>query len=132
MASFRWNVLPFVGLLVLFGITKVVIGGVERHHPVGILVVLLFVTGLFGIFLAKRPTRTQAGTEALQTYRDSHARASRAPLEHELLLALALSGVVVLSGTAYAPIYAASRTMSSGDGGSGCGGGGGGGCGGCS
>jgi uncharacterized protein (TIGR04222 family) len=132
MASFRWNVLPFVGLLVLFGITKVVIGGVARHHPVGILVVLLFITLLFGIFLAKRPTRTQAGKEALQTYRDSNARASRAPLEHELLLALALSGAVVLSGTAYAPICAASRTMSSGDGGGGCGGGGGGGCGGCS
>jgi uncharacterized membrane protein len=94
--------------------------------------VLHFITALLGILLAMRPTRTQAGTEALQTYKDSNARASRAPLEHELLLALTLSGVVVPSGTAYAPIHAASRTMSSGDGGGGCGGGGGGGCGGCS
>ena len=133
MASFRWNVLPFVGLLIAFGIKRVFVGGVERHHPVGILVVLLFITALFGIFVAKRPTRTLAGKEALQSYKDSHARASRAPLEHELLLALALSGPVVLSGTAYASVYAASKTMSNGgDGGSGCGGGGGGGCGGCS
>jgi uncharacterized protein (TIGR04222 family) len=134
MASFRWNVLPFVGLLMLFGITKVFIGGVERHHPVGILIVLLLFTAAFGFVAATRPTRTHAGKEALQSYQDLNARASRAPLEHELLLALALSGPIVLSGTAYASVYTASRTMSNGgDGGSGCGGGGGGGgCGGCS
>jgi hypothetical protein len=56
-------------------------------------------------------------------------RERRAPRDHELLLALALSGAVVLSGTAYEPVYAASKTMNSGGG---CGGGGGGGCGGCS
>ena len=84
--------------------------------------------------LAMRPTRTRAGKDVLKAYQASHARASRAPLDHELLLAVALSGAVVLSGTAYASVYAASQTMSrGGDGGSGCGGGGGGGgCGGCS
>lgn len=57
-------------------------------------------------------------------------RGQRAPLEHELLLAVALSGAVVLSGTAYASVYDAAKTM---DGGGGGGGGGcGGGCGGCS
>lgn len=134
MASFRWNVLPFVGLLILFGIGKVMIGGVERHHPVGILIVLLLFTAVLGFIVAIRPTRTRAGKEALESYQNLNARASRAPLEHELLLALALSGPVVLSGTAYASVYAASRTMNNGgDGGSGCGGGGGGGgCGGCS
>lgn len=135
MTTYRWNVLPFVGLLIAFGIVKVFIGGVERHHPVGILIVLLLLTSVAAFILAKRPARTQAGKEALRTYKDSNARASRAPLEHELLLALALSGPVVLSGTAYASVYAASRAMSNGgDGGSGCGGGGGGGggCGGCS
>ena len=82
--------------------------------------------------LATRPTRTRAGKDVLRTYQASHGRAARAPLDHELLLAVALSGAVVLSGTAYASVYAASRTMNSGgDGGSGCGGGGGG-CGGCS
>jgi uncharacterized protein (TIGR04222 family) len=133
MASFRMNALPFVVLLLMFGTTKVWIGS-ARHHPVGFLVALLLLTTVAGIILATRPTRTRAGKEVLQTYQASHARASRAPLDHELLLAVALSGAVVLSGTAYASVYAASRTMnggSSGDGGGGCGGGGGG-CGGCS
>jgi uncharacterized protein (TIGR04222 family) len=135
MMFFRMTVLPFVGFLLLFGIVKAIIGGAERHHPVGFLIFLLFATVVAGFVLVRRPTRTQAGNDALQAYQASHARASRAPLDHELLLAVALSGVVVLSGTSYAPIYAASKTMGSGggDGGgsSGCGGGGGG-CGGCS
>jgi uncharacterized protein (TIGR04222 family) len=133
MASFRMTVLPFVALLLAFGITKAVVGA-ERHHPVGILVVLLVFTIFAGIVLATRPARTRAGKEVLKAHQATHARASRAPLDHELLLAVALSGAVVLSGTAYASVYAASRTMNSGsDGGSGCGGGGGGGgCGGCS
>ena len=124
-------VLPFVVLLVVFGMTKVMIGA-ERHHPVGFLVCLLFLTAFAGFVLAKHPTRTRAGKDALRSYQASHARAARAPLDHELLLAVALSGAIVLSDTAYAPVYAASRTMNSGgDAGGGCGGGGGG-CGGCS
>jgi len=130
MTSFRMTVLPFVVLLLVFGIIKVFVGA-ERHHAVGILVFLLFLTTIAGIILAKHPTRTRAGKEVLQTYQASHARASRAPLDHELLLAVALSGAVVLSGTAYASVYAASKTMNS-DGSSCGGGGGGGGCGGCS
>jgi uncharacterized protein (TIGR04222 family) len=136
MTSFRMSVLPFVGLLALFGIIKAFVGA-ERQHPVGFLIILLIATAFAGIALARRPTRTRAGDDALQAYQSSHARASRAPLDHELLLAVALSGAVVLSDTPYASVYAASRTMSSGSGGdgggSGCGGGGGsGGCGGCS
>jgi uncharacterized protein (TIGR04222 family) len=131
MTSFRKETLPFVLLLFAFGITKAFIGA-GRHHPIGFLVFLLCLTGAAGIILAMGPTRTRAGAEVLEAYQASRARAARAPLEHELLLAVALSGPVVLSGTAYASVYAASRTMS-GDGGSGCGGGGGGGgCGGCS
>jgi uncharacterized protein (TIGR04222 family) len=140
VTSFRMTVLPFVVLLLAFGIIKVSVGA-ERHHPVGILVFLLIITTFAGIALAKYPTRTQAGKDVLQIYQTSHARAARAPLDHELLLAVALSGAVVLSGTAYASVYAASQTMNSGGGGGGdgggCGGGGGGGgggsgCGGCS
>jgi len=132
MASLRLTVLPFLGLLMVFGGLKALIGS-ERGHPIGFLIALLVMTAISGVFLAKRPTRTRAGDEVLQSYRAKHARAARAPLEHELLLAVALSGAVVLSGTDYAPVYAASQTMnSSSDGGSGCGGGGGGGCGGCS
>jgi uncharacterized protein (TIGR04222 family) len=138
MTSFRLTVVPFVVLLLAFGSIKVIVGA-ERHHPVGILAFLLVVTVFAGVALATSPTRTRAGKDALQAYQASNARASRAPRDHELLLALALSGAVVLSGTAYAPVYAASRTMSSGgdggcggDGGGCGGGGGGGGCGGCS
>jgi uncharacterized protein (TIGR04222 family) len=136
MNSFRVTVLPFVFVLLVFGLNKVLVGA-ERNRPVGILLVLLVLTTIAGVVLAQRPARTRAGKEALQTYQAAHARASRAPLDHELLLALALSGPVILSGTPYAPVYAASQTMNSGggDAGGGCGGGGGGcgggGCGGC-
>jgi uncharacterized protein (TIGR04222 family) len=132
MTSFRMSVLPFVGLLLLFGATKAIIGA-ERNHPIGFLMFLMAITVVAGIGLASRPARTRAGNEALQSYRSSHARVARAPRDHELLLAVALSGPVVLSGTAYASVHAASQTMSSGgDGGGGGCGGGGGGCGGCS
>jgi len=133
MTSFRMSVLPFVGLLLLFGATKAIIG-TERNHPVGFLMFLMAITLVAGIGLASRPARTRAGKEALQSYRSSHARVARAPRDHELLLAVALSGPIVLSGTAYASVHAASQTMSSsgGDGGGGGCGGGGGGCGGCS
>ncbi|MGY8681702.1 TIGR04222 domain-containing membrane protein [Bradyrhizobium sp. UFLA05-153] len=135
MMSFHMTVLPFVALLLGLGAIKASVGA-ERHHPVGILIFLLIVTVIGAIMLAQRPIRTRAGDEALASHQVSNARASRAPRDHELLLAVALSGTVVLSGTPYAPVYAASKTMSSGggDGGGGCGGGGGGGggCGGCS
>jgi uncharacterized protein (TIGR04222 family) len=133
MAAFRMNVLSFVALLLMFGTTKAFIGA-GRNHPIGILVVFLILTAFAGIVMATRPTRTRAGKDVLRDYQASKARASRAPLDHELLLAVALSGTVVLSGTAYGSVHAAAQTMKSGgDGGSGCGGGGdGGGCGGCS
>src|SRR5450631_3086932 len=131
MTSFRMTVLPFVVLLLLFGMIKAFVGA-ERHHAIGILVVLLVLTTFAGLALAKHPTWTRAGKEVLQTYQASHARASRAPLDHELLLAVALSGAVVLSGTAYASVHAASQRMNSDGSSCGGGGGGGGGCGGCS
>jgi uncharacterized protein (TIGR04222 family) len=136
IASFRFTFLPLVGLLVAIGLIKAMVGA-ERHHPVGILIFLLIVTVFAGFALARRPTRTQAGKDALENHQSSNARAARAPREQELVLAVALSGAVVLSGTPYASVYAASKAMgSSGDGGGGCGGGdgggGGGGCGGCS
>jgi len=131
MRSFRRTVVPFVVVLLVFGMTKVVVGA-ERDHSVGLLMMLLLITTIAGVALARRPARTRAGDEVLQDYQAANARAARAPLEHELLIAVALSGVIVLSDTAYAPVYAASRTMSSGDSGGCGGGGGGGGCGGCS
>ena len=141
VTSFRVSMLPFFGLLIMFGIMKTMIG-VERHHPVGFLIMFMLVTAFAAIAVAAGPARTRAGNEALQDYQATHARAARAPRDHELLLAVALAGPVVLSGTTYAAVYAASRGAgSTGSGGGGCGGGGdggggggggGGGCGGCS
>jgi uncharacterized protein (TIGR04222 family) len=133
MKSFRGLLLPFVGALLLFGVIKVVVGA-ARHHPVEFLLILLVATCVLAYIATRMPTRTRAGSDALRHYETSHARIARAPREHELLMAVALSGAVVLSGTAYASVLAASKTSSSGGGcsGGGCGGGGGGGCGGCS
>lgn len=123
------------GLLLVFGLTKVLIGS-GRGHPVGFLVGLIVLTLLSAAYLATRPRRTQAGSEVLNAYKSENKRAARAPLDHELLLAVALSGTVILSGTSYAQVHAAAQTLTSSGGGDsgGCGGGGcgGGGCGGCS
>ncbi|WP_257170201.1 TIGR04222 domain-containing membrane protein [Bradyrhizobium sp. SRS-191] len=134
MTAFRKSVLPFVGALVLFGLIKVLVGA-WRQHDVGFLMILIGATVLGAAVLARTPTRTQAGNDVLRSYQARHARAARAPREHELLLAVALTGAAVLSGTAYAAVLATSKALSSsggGCGGGGCGGGGGGGCGGCS
>lgn len=136
MAQFRMTFLPLVALLFGIGVIKGIVG-TERGHPIGILIFLLIITFFAGFALAARPKRTRAGQDALDSHQSSNARASRAPRDHELVLAVALSGAVVLSGTRYASVYAASKSMGDGgggDGGSGCGGGGGGGggCGGCS
>jgi uncharacterized protein (TIGR04222 family) len=131
--SFRLTVLPVVAVLLAFGVAKAMVGA-GRGHPVGILVILLFAVAALGFVLAKRPWSTRAGAAALSAHRDENARSARAPLDAELLLAVALSGAVVLSGTEFAPVYALSRSSDGGGdgGGGGCGGGGGGGCGGCS
>jgi uncharacterized protein (TIGR04222 family) len=136
VAAFRMPVLLAAVCLLVFGAIKAFVGA-SRHHPVGLLIILLIVTGVIAVFmLASRPLRTRAGTAALETYKETYARPSRAPLDHEMMLAVALSGTVVLTGTAYARVHAAAQTMrdggGGGDGGGGCGGGGGGGCGGCS
>jgi uncharacterized protein (TIGR04222 family) len=133
MMSFRTTIVPFVLILLGVGVIRAVVGA-ERHHPIGILVFFLILTVFAGIALAKRPTRTRAGADVLENYQASHTRASRAPRDHELVLAVALSGAEILSGTPYASVYAASKKMrGSDDGCGGCGGcdGGCGGCGGC-
>ncbi|GLH81962.1 hypothetical protein SSBR45G_68710 [Bradyrhizobium sp. SSBR45G] len=137
LTAFRSAALALIAALLLLGTIKVVVG-TERHHPVGFLLVLMAATCYVAYEMTKAPTRTRAGNDALQSYKASHARAARAPRDHELLIAVALSGAVVLSGSAYASVLATSQTLGSGGGstGGGCGGGGdgggGGGCGGCS
>ena len=134
MNGLRLSILPFAGLLLTFGAIKAYVGA-SRQHPVGFLLFFLVATLFATIWLVRRPTRTRAGDEALSAHRAANARSSRAPLDRELLLAVALSGSVVLAGTAYASIHEASRAAREGGSscsGGGCGGGGGGGCGGCS
>jgi uncharacterized protein (TIGR04222 family) len=120
MMSFRMTVVPFILLLLGVGVIKAVVDA-ERHQPIVILVFLLILTVFAGIALAKGPRRTRAGTDALENYQASHARAARAPRDNELVLAVALSGAVILLGTPYASVLAASEKKESGRDG-GCGG----------
>lgn len=114
----------------MFGAAKIVVG-VSRDKPVGFLVFFMAVTAFMVIRFLTPPRATRAGAKALEASKRDNARAARAPLENELMLAVALTGLVALSGTAYASIYKDSLA----GGGTGCGGGdgggGGGGCGGC-
>jgi uncharacterized protein (TIGR04222 family) len=125
---------------VALGICKVHVG-IERNKPVGILIVLICLTIFAGFLLMKTPRTTRGGEEMVRDHKRKNARAARAPLENELVLAVALTGLVALAGTDYAPVYHAAKAEGAGGcgGGSGCGGGGGGGggcgcgggCGGC-
>jgi len=131
LAPFRLTFLPAYLFVLIFGLIRFVLG-VQRGHPVGFLVIIILVTAVAALcMLAIEPSRTIAGSAILRKHQVRHARAARAPLDDEWLLAIALSGSVVLSGTSYAAVFTASRKSDSG--GSGCGGDGGGcgGCGGC-
>ncbi|MGO8952784.1 MAG: TIGR04222 domain-containing membrane protein [Rhodomicrobium sp.] len=132
MLSHRLTVLLLLAGPLILGIAKVQVGE-ERHKPVGILAALIIFTVFFGIRMLSAPFRTRAGNEALEAQKAANQRAARAPLDNELMLAVALTGLVVLSGTPFESLYAASKAAGSGGcgGGGDGGGGGGGGCGGC-
>lgn len=133
MLLYRLKALFLLAGPVMLGLAKVQVGE-TRHKPVGILIVLIIVTVFVGLRILSRPFRTRAGTEALEAEKAGHERAARAPLDNELMLAVALTGLVVLSGTPFEALYAASKNNGGGGcggGGDGGGGGGGGGCGGC-
>ncbi len=121
-----------VAVPVAVGVAKIIIGS-ERGHPVGILCCLVAITVVLGLVIAaSRPYRTRLGSHVLAAARTRHARAARAPMERELMLAFALSGAAVLAGMAYRGFFVTSGGDAGGadGGGSGCGGGGCGGCGG--
>jgi uncharacterized protein (TIGR04222 family) len=135
LSTYRLKVLALFAVPLLLGIEKVGVG-TERNKPVGFLVILLIITVIAALNFLRAPRLTRAGHEALTAAQTHRSRAARAPLENELTLAVALTGLVVLSGTSYDALYAASRSNGGGwvDGGGGScggGGGGGGGCGGC-
>lgn len=134
LSRFRWRGGALLGVPLLLGLSKVVVG-LSRDRPVGILAILLVLTGVFGaVLLMRRPHRNRAGVAILAAARRDHARAARAPLSDEMALAFALTGAAVLAGRDYGWALAQSGSSSGGDSGSsGDGGGdGGGGCGGCS
>jgi len=130
LAFYRQAIVALFSLLLTLGLGKVVVG-MSRGKPIGFLAVMIVISIVIGLFFLSAPFSTVAGKAVLAKTREQNARASRAPQEWELMLAVALTGAVVLSGTPYAAVRMRS------DGGSGCGSGcggggdGGGGCGGC-
>jgi uncharacterized protein (TIGR04222 family) len=129
LPAYRLKILLLFAMPLLLGLAKVQVG-MERHKPVGILIVLLIITAVAALYFLSAPRLTRAGHEVLTGAQLQYSRAARAPLENELMLAVALTGLIVLSGTSYNALYAASRS-DGGAGSGGCGGGGGGGGGGC-
>jgi uncharacterized protein (TIGR04222 family) len=130
MSSYRIRAAAILFVPLALGIAKAFVGA-SRDKPIGILIVLLIATGVLAVFLLRPEWSTPAGRQALEKARMNGTRAARAPLNHELMLAVALTGTVVLTGTAYAQLHEARQSSSGGDGGGGGCGGGGGGCGGC-
>ena len=132
----RLTVIGLWAVPLILGFSKVAVG-MERHKPVGILGFFLFISVMALLNFLIRPYRSAAGRQLLAIENKASERAARAPLANEFALAVALTGLAVLSGSAYASIYTASKAGGgSGCGGTGCGGGGGdggggGGCGGC-
>jgi uncharacterized protein (TIGR04222 family) len=127
-----WQTSPLL-LLLVFGMSKREIG-ILRDRPVEDLTGLLTVTLLITIarFVVVRRC-TRAGERLLAEMRSRSDRLRRAPTSHEVDLAVALFGTVVLAGSPWADFHhlRSSDGGSSGGGdGSGCGGGGCGGCGG--
>ena len=127
----------------LIGVIKIWIG-IERHRPVGFLILLCLLSVAIAAFLlAGVPRRSRYGAKVLAELRARNAylapqgKVSPRATPEELLLGVALFGLPVLAVTEHAPLARALRPVSadgggSSCGGSSCGGGGcGGGCGGC-
>lgn len=128
-----WQTSPYI-LLILFGVTKWIVGDM-RHKPVDILTAFLIFTVIAALIrFAAVDRRTRHGMELLREERTRRDRLRRAPRREETDMAVALYGTAVLVGSPLGDFHTL-RSSSSGDGGgggdSGGGGCGGGGCGGC-
>ena len=120
-----------VAPVAILGLSKIVVG-LSRDKPVGFLVMLVIAIAVAAALIARvGRLATVIGDRALSRHEARHARAMRAPLPDEAIMAFALAGATALVGTELAGYAAAMRRGDGGDGGGGCGGGGGGGCGGC-
>ncbi len=121
-----------------------IVVGLTREKPVGILVVLSTISIGVALWFANRPHRTLRGDAVLTRVREKYAAlTSQARLDESAMttltlpLAIGLFGASVLNGTALARIEKQLQSKDGGSVGGGCGGGcggggcGGGGCGGC-
>jgi uncharacterized protein (TIGR04222 family) len=126
-----WKSSISLWLLGAAGLARILLGA-ARDRPIGYITALTLITLLAAAAMsAATPTTSAEGARVVRQWRDRFSRVRRAPLEGELLLAFALTGGAVLTGTPYAA-YARVRAVSDGGGcGGGGGGDGGGGCGGC-
>jgi uncharacterized protein (TIGR04222 family) len=115
--NFRWHGLMLLSGPLLLGASKVAVG-LGRDRPVGILSYMLIATVVNGAFLLRqRPHRNLTGAAVLAAAKKTHARAARAPLQEEMVLAFALTGPDVLVGRHYRWALISSSS-SGGDGGS--------------
>lgn len=103
--------------LALFGVVKIQIG-VERHKPVGLLVLLCVLTAVVGLlFLVKRPLRSRRGDVALARLRDTNAALQSQALSNpknlsgtDLALAVGLFGMGVLTAGRLAHLQTALKS----------------------
>lgn len=110
--------------LIAFGVLKIAVG-IGRERPVAFLVGLCFITFVVGMIAALTPQRqTRAGAEAIARLRALHSHARLAPRSSDVALAVAITGVAVLSDTPYAHVAEVRRADGSGAGSGGCSGGG--------
>ncbi|MFO0851000.1 MAG: TIGR04222 domain-containing membrane protein [Gemmataceae bacterium] len=139
------SVLPLVGVLLVFGVTRLVLG-LGHGKPSDYLALTLAIgAGAALILMATRPTRTRKGDQTLAALQTRHVllkhgttRAAEEP--GQAGMAVALFGTAALAGSTLAVLHQWYPKQTDGGGGcgagcsgGGCGGGGcgGGGCGGC-
>jgi len=140
----RWLPCGLVLLVPLLGVVKIFVG-LSRHRPIAILLVLVIGSVILALAgFARSVHRSRRGDRALAELKEVNAalgvqagRRVEQLADNDLVLALALFGVGILTGGPLASLRTALKPPSAGDGGGGdgggCGGGGcGGGCGGCS
>lgn len=101
----RWLPTLLMAAVACFGFAKIVIG-LNRHRPVGYLVVLVLITGVAAFVLLRLPCfRTRRGDQALEKLKRDNAaleftagRRSYALTDADLVMAVGLFGVGVLAG----------------------------------
>jgi uncharacterized protein (TIGR04222 family) len=121
-------VLLSLGVILLLGATRLSTA-TANHRPAGFLALLMLATTAVSLIAFARPIRRTRKADAIIQAQESTLLGARPWYP---AVAVAVFGLTVLKGTAYASIYNQLHNSDSGGcGGGGCGGGGCGGCGGC-